>query len=54
MTKEELIQKLTAIATDFRSSDPERDHQEADDLLLSYINDDEVTQAFERIEKYYA
>lgn len=54
ITKDELLQKLIDIATDVRSSDPARDHQEADEALLEYVDDPEISAAFERIEKYYA
>lgn len=35
-------------------SDIEADHSEADDLLVKYINDPEITKAYERIDKWYA
>lgn len=37
-----------------QSGDREIAHCEADDALLEFINDDEVTEAFGRIEKWYA
>jgi hypothetical protein len=33
--------------------DPETVHGEADDLLLEYINDEEISQLFGQIEKWY-
>lgn len=36
------------------NSDPEQDHSDADDLLLLFINDVEITEAFNEIEKWYA
>lgn len=61
MTKEELIEKLKAIKAEQVKNrisdsycDPEADHLNADELLLEFINDPEVTKAFEYIEKWYA
>ena len=34
--------------------DVERDHEEADQALLAFINDKEVTDLFESLERYYA
>lgn len=34
-------------------SDPEIDHATADELLLEYINDSEVSELFESIHKWY-
>ena len=34
--------------------DQESAHVEADDLLLWYIDDEEVTKLFEKIDKWYA
>lgn len=34
--------------------DIERDHEEADQALLAFINDKEVTDLFESLERYYA
>jgi hypothetical protein len=52
MTKEELIKKLLKIA--FEGSDEEHDHVEADDLLIEYINDSDIKEAYEAIIKWYA
>ena len=51
-TKMELILALKEIVEN--SGDIEADHCKADDLLLAYINDPEVTAAFEAIDKWYA
>jgi hypothetical protein len=55
-TKKDLILALKAIIqrqkTD--SFDPECDHVDADELLLAYINDPDVTKTFNDIEKWYA
>lgn len=50
MTKEELLEKLRSFHTD----DEESDHVNADDALIEYINDPEVTEAFNAIKKWYA
>ena len=50
MTKKELIEKLLALD----NNDPEASHSEADDLLLDFINDKKVEEAFYKIEKWYA
>lgn len=50
LKKDELIAKLKEID----SSDIEKNHIEADNLLLQYINDKKVTEAFKDIYKWYA
>lgn len=50
MNKEELISKLKT----FHTGDEEMDHIHADKALLEYINDPEITDAFEKIDKWYA
>lgn len=35
-------------------NDAEMAHREADNLLLEFIADEEVSEAFEEIEKWYA
>lgn len=51
MTKAELIAALEALVED---SPGEGNHIEADSLLLKYINDPEITKAFDAISKWYA
>lgn len=51
MTKEELIAKLKEIAL---NSDTEVAHVDADAALLEFINDKDVTKAFDAIDKWYA
>ena len=51
MTRQELLDKLDQIR---REGDPEGGHIEADEALLGYINDMEVSQAFQAISKWYA
>lgn len=57
MTKEELIEKLEKIYIDCKNHSygaDEYDHVMADELLLEYINDIRVTEAFDKIEKWYS
>lgn len=49
--KVELIEKLKILQ---KKVDKEVAHIEADSLLLQYINDEDVTEAFEDINKWYA
>lgn len=51
ITKEELIKKLKKLAEDW---DHEMAHIEADNLLLLYINDEEIKNVYESIERWYA
>jgi hypothetical protein len=51
MTKEELLAKLRECQ---KGGDIEDDHYEADQALLEFINDKDVTEAYEAIEKWYA
>lgn len=60
MTKDELIQELIKIQNEkyilrgVEVVDKEGNHIKADELLLRYINDDRVTQEFNKIEKWYS
>lgn len=51
MTKEELINKLKSSQG---AGDPEASHCNADDYLLEYINDADVTREFKEVERWYA
>ncbi|MCP3681276.1 MAG: hypothetical protein GY861_01175 [bacterium] len=51
MTKDELLQKLKECAF---GGDTERDHAKADDLLIEYINDKDIENAYKAVEKWYA
>ena len=53
MTKEELIAELKLLV-EASWSDAEHAHSEADKLLLKFIDDEEVSEVFGEIEKYYA
>lgn len=52
MTKAELVSKLKKLSEN--SFDPENEHYDADMLLLAYIDDKEVTEAFKNITRWYA
>lgn len=51
MTKEELLAKLKELKS---NSDCEDAHIEADDALLDYINDQEISESYGAIGKWYA
>lgn len=51
--KEELINELNAIA-DNGGYDQENNHVMADELLLKYIDDSEIKEAYDKIDKWYA
>jgi hypothetical protein len=52
MTKEDLISELDNIAVN--GDDTEIDHFNADELLLQYINDEDVSAAYGYIPKWYS
>ncbi len=58
MTRDELLAALRAIADRsspiFTGGDPEANHGEADQLLIDFINDPDVTAAYGAIDKWYA
>ena len=55
MTRDDLLKKLKEIEFYGRKSrDREQHHVWADEALLEYINDTEVTKAFDSIQKWYA
>ena len=53
MTKKQLVSKLKDIK-EVHGKDPEGAHSHADNALLEYINDADVYEAFDDIEKWYA
>ncbi len=53
MTKQELIEKLEEIAINDKY-DEESAHIHADYALLEYINDEAVTAAYDKVNKWYA
>ena len=48
-----LIEQLKELV-DRSANDSENAHTEADDLLLEFINDEEISEIYGRIQKYYA
>lgn len=52
MTKEELLKILNENAS--QSGDHEIEHINCDEALLTYINDPDITEAFNRGNKWYA
>lgn len=54
MKRNELLKNLEEIAKrQKRTPNWDWDHEQADQLLLEYINDPEITKAFYNIEKHY-
>lgn len=51
MTRSELLKYLTDLAV---STDTEAAHAEADARLLMYLDDAEITEAYDAIAKWYA
>ncbi|KKM80293.1 hypothetical protein LCGC14_1341440 [marine sediment metagenome] len=51
MTREELLKILTDCRVD---DDPEVAHVDADGALIDYINDEEIAEAYSKINKWYA
>lgn len=51
LTKKRLIAKLDKLA---RSYDTESAHCDADALLVEFIDDQEIADAYNRIDKWYA
>jgi hypothetical protein len=52
ISREDLLRKLKELAE--LKHDLEVAHSEADELLLSYINDPEIEKAFEEVPKWYS
>ena len=53
MTKPELIEELIKLQ-ELSIDDAEVAHSEADDLLLKYIGEEDITKAFKKIKRWYA
>ena len=51
MTRDELLARLRALAS---ARDAETAHGDADDALIEFIGDPDVTAAFAAIPKWYA
>ena len=61
MSIQELIKVLKSLSipsenpdSPFYRDDPDGDHQRADEALLEYIGDTEVTEAYNAIYKWYS
>jgi len=54
MNRDELLQRLNFIANGGLKDDEEVMHIKADEALLEYINDPEITKSFDAIDKWYA
>ena len=54
MTRDELLKLLHDRAEEGFDGDVEAIHSEADEALLAYLNDDEITKAFGAVPKWYA
>ena len=53
ISRDELL-KILEEAAAMSSWNEERAHIDADMALLDYINDDEIRQAFDRVDRWYA
>lgn len=51
LKKQQLLKKLKTLQTRY---DTEANHAEADKLLLDFIDDKKITEAFNDIQKWYA
>ena len=55
MNKEQLLHELIKIKENYDYHyDEEKDHIEADELLLKYIDDEKISNAFYDIKKWYS
>lgn len=54
MTKEELITFLKGCQVESEEGDREKAHSNADRALLKYIDDAQITAAFNSIKKWYS
>lgn len=50
ISRDKLLERLV----DLQETDPETGHIEADEALMEYINDKEIEEAFEKLEKWYS
>lgn len=53
MTRDQLLKALKMIEEN-RMGDPEQDHIEADQALLAFVNDTEITAVSKAIPKWYS
>jgi hypothetical protein len=57
MNKEKLLLEFKEIHNKLKNTplyDEEKAHYDADDLLIQFINDKEIEEAFDSIHKWYA
>ena len=54
MDKAQLLERLREIASRNIELSEEEDHTDADQALLDYINDAEISEAFDSIDKWYS
>ncbi len=62
MNRNDLIKKLNKLVEKSEiyyedtklTGDPSEWHEEADELLLEYINDEEITETYRKIERWYS
>ncbi|MHB8361439.1 MAG: hypothetical protein ACYDAO_02490 [Thermoplasmataceae archaeon] len=54
MNKQELLDKIEELKNSDDTDDTEMEHKCADRLLLNYINDKDITNAYDKIEKWYS
>ena len=54
LSKAELIAALQSLPNDNDEGSAKSSHVEADDLLLKFIDDEQVSEAFDDIIKWYA
>ena len=54
MKKVELIYRLICINSKVNNRDAEKDHWDADKLLLEFIDDEDVSREYNKIDKWYS
>lgn len=52
MSRDELLERLKALRA-MTGNDPTDCHMDADQLLVDYIGDAEISAAYEKVEKWY-
>jgi hypothetical protein len=54
VTRDELVAELRLIADNFNGGDVEAGHLRADQVLLAFIDNQAVTDAFDAIDRWYS
>ena len=54
MTKKELLAKLQKIKQEEYERGADCTHEDADELLIEYINDENIKKAFKTLTKWYS